>query len=39
VPVEQIGAAGTFFYHQDQLGSTRALTNGTGTEAISPSPP
>ncbi|MHB8511914.1 MAG: RHS repeat domain-containing protein [Actinomycetota bacterium] len=30
LPVEQVTGGQAFFYHQDQLGSTRALTNGKG---------
>jgi len=31
LPLEQISASGTpLYYHQDQLGSTRAMTNGSG---------
>jgi RHS repeat-associated protein len=30
VPLEQVTASGTLYYHQDQLGSTRALTNASG---------
>jgi RHS repeat-associated protein len=30
LPIEQIGAAGTFWYFHDQLGNTRALTNSAG---------
>ncbi|HEU5004348.1 MAG TPA: RHS repeat-associated core domain-containing protein, partial [Actinomycetota bacterium] len=29
-PLEQLSSSGTLFYHQDQLGSTRALTNASG---------
>ncbi|MHB8511873.1 MAG: RHS repeat-associated core domain-containing protein [Actinomycetota bacterium] len=31
VPLEQISSSGTLYYHQDQLGSTRALSDSTGT--------
>jgi RHS repeat-associated protein len=31
LPIEQITATGTLYYHEDQLGSTRALTNSTGS--------
>ncbi|HEY3567277.1 MAG TPA: DUF6531 domain-containing protein [Thermoanaerobaculia bacterium] len=30
LPLEQVTASGTLYYHQDQLGSTRALTNASG---------
>src|SRR2546427_4143438 len=34
LPLEQISASGTpLYYHHDQLGSTRALTDGTGAVA------
>ncbi|HEU5270575.1 MAG TPA: DUF6531 domain-containing protein [Jatrophihabitans sp.] len=35
LPLEQISASGTLYYHHDQLGSTRALTNSTGTVVAS----
>lgn len=31
LPIAQVTAAGTLYYHHDQLGSTRALTSGTGS--------
>lgn len=31
LPIEQVTASGTLYYHHDQLGSTRALTNSSGT--------
>jgi RHS repeat-associated protein len=31
LPLEQITSSGTLYYHQDQLGSTRALSNSAGT--------
>lgn len=31
LPLEQITGSTVYYYHQDQLGSTRALTNATGT--------
>jgi RHS repeat-associated protein len=31
LPLEQVTASGTLYYHHDQLGSTRALTNSSGT--------
>jgi RHS repeat-associated protein len=31
LPLEQVTASGTLYYHHDQLGSTRALTDGTGS--------
>lgn len=31
LPLEQATATGTLYYHHDQLGSTRVLTNGTGS--------
>ena len=30
-PLEQVTSSGTLYYHQDQLGSTRALTNSAGS--------
>ena len=35
LPLEQLTASGTVYYHHDQLGSTRALTNGSGTVVAS----
>ena len=31
LPLEQVSGTSVLYYHQDQLGSTRALTNSTGT--------
>jgi RHS repeat-associated protein len=31
LPLEQVTASGTLYYHQDQLDSTRALTNASGS--------
>ena len=31
LPLEQVNSSTVLYYHQDQLGSTRALTNSTGT--------
>jgi RHS repeat-associated protein len=31
LPLEQVSGSTVLYYHQDQLGSTRALTNSTGT--------
>src|SRR5205085_5591799 len=30
VPLEQVNGSSVLYYHQDQLGSTRALTNSSG---------
>jgi RHS repeat-associated protein len=35
LPLEQVTSSGTLYYHHDQLGSTRALTNSTGTVVAS----
>ena len=35
LPLEQVTASGTLYYHHDQLGSTRALTNSSGTVVAS----
>ena len=35
VPLEQVSSSGTLYYHQDQLGSTRALTNSSGSMVAS----
>jgi len=33
LPLEQISSSGTYYFHNDQLGSTRVLTNATGSVA------
>jgi len=35
LPIEQVSASGTLYYHHDQLGSTRALTNSSGAVVAS----